>query len=768
MDLNLPRMYKDYGSYSNYRNFPLSTDGLKPVERRVLLSAYKIAKNSLVKSRQVDAYTIGHFHPHGDCVLGETKILLLSGKSIAIKELINEKSFWVYSCKQDGEIVPGLAHSVRVVKKINSYYRITLDNNKFFECTEDHPIMLRDGSYKEAKKLKIDDSLMPLYLRTEYGYTYYRDNSKKIIGSEKVCKMVVRNLINSNIDNIIGLKKYHTHHKNSIRHDDRPENIGVLSCGDHCKETALNRDPSVNKVISKKVKKAFQENKEFRESALSGLEKGREKMFSPESPIREKIRKKNSILINNYNKIYIKVKILKILKKMLTNNILIDEANYNEYRKELYNGPKWKTIFNKFESLDKAIEEAKNYNHSVKNIEIINVETPIEVYDMSVEKYHNFAIDSGIFIHNCYGSIVQLVHQGFLEGQGNFGSNAGIQPIGPAAPRYTECKLSKHTIELAFKYIDYTPLVDTELGDKEPPFLPTMFPICLIGKEYTQGIGFGYKTYIPCYSVKDLHKRLLWLLGISKVKPTIVPISDCKIIADEVALEELLTTGKAKIDVQGIFEVKPKDNTIRLRSWPPGRSFEVLLNKFAKELNDNMIGFSDLSTGETNILFQVLRERNRDKIFAEFKEKMKDAVTGSVSFETTVVDINHKVSVCSIDKMLLDTFEMYQAINERMLKTEISKVQELINEFNLLQKIKPVLIKCLSQKQDMVTSLQTIETATGVSQEIVKALLNKYRISKLIEMDMDVKDLISNQKELQNNLKNLQPFVLAQYDEYCG
>jgi DNA gyrase/topoisomerase IV subunit A len=91
----------------------------------------------------------------------------------------------------------------------------------------------------------------------------------------------------------------------------------------------------------------------------------------------------------------------------------------------------------------------------------------------------------------CYGTIVQLVHQGLLDGQGNFGINTGVQPIGPAAPRYTECKLSKHTIDLAFKYIDYTPLVDTELGDKEPPFLPTMFPICLIGKEYTQGIGFG-------------------------------------------------------------------------------------------------------------------------------------------------------------------------------------------------------------------------------------------------------------------------------------
>jgi DNA gyrase/topoisomerase IV subunit A len=48
MDKNLPLLYRDYGQYSNYRNFPLDIDGLKPVERRVLLSAYKIARQKYV------------------------------------------------------------------------------------------------------------------------------------------------------------------------------------------------------------------------------------------------------------------------------------------------------------------------------------------------------------------------------------------------------------------------------------------------------------------------------------------------------------------------------------------------------------------------------------------------------------------------------------------------------------------------------------------------------------------------------------------------
>ena len=42
---------------------------------------------------------------------------------------------------------------------------VYLDNNDYFDCTPDHPCMLRDGTYKEAKELQPAESLMPLYQR---------------------------------------------------------------------------------------------------------------------------------------------------------------------------------------------------------------------------------------------------------------------------------------------------------------------------------------------------------------------------------------------------------------------------------------------------------------------------------------------------------------------------------------------------------------------------------------------------------------------------
>jgi len=363
----------------------------------------------------------------------------------------------------------------------------------------------------------------------------------------------------------------------------------------------------------------------------------------------------------------------------------------------------------------------------------------------------------------CYGTIVQLVRQGFLDGQGNFGSTVGVEPIGAAAPRYTECKINKYSVDIAFKYLKYAQSVDTELGDKEPLFLPSMYPLCLLGKEYTQGIGFGFKTYIPCYTMQDLYKRLLWLVGERKTKPIIAPVSDCKILATDKDLDLLLTTGKAKIAIEGIMEVIPRTNTVILRSWPPGRRFESLLNAFAKDMDSGLIGFLDQSAMETQIVFEVLRERNRDKIFHAFVKKLKKAVQGSISFETTVIDVNQKVFVKSIDNMLLDTFKMFSSINENMLKDEIEKLEENIVEYNVLEKIRKPLTICIQDNLDIDKAIDAISKLTLVDEKIVKDLIDKYKIKKLLTLNTDTTELKEKKKIVEENLKNLSSFVLQQY-----
>ena len=78
-----------------------------------------------------------------------------------------------------------------------------------------------------------------------------------------------------------------------------------------------------------------------------------------------------------------------------------------------------------------------------------------------------------------YGTLQQLVHRGFVHGEGNWGS-PGIDDDPAAAMGYTECKLEKWVEDFAFKYIKYVERYNIEYGD-EPLSLPCPIPLGLIG-----------------------------------------------------------------------------------------------------------------------------------------------------------------------------------------------------------------------------------------------------------------------------------------------
>lgn len=394
-------------------------------------------------------------------------------------------------------------------------------------------------------------------------------------------------------------------------------------------------------------------------------------------------------------------------------------------------------------------------------------------YQLAKDKFIKSArIDGHVLGHwhphsSCYGTIVQLVNQAFLEGQGNFGNNIGVEPSPAAASRYTECRLSKRTHDIAFKLIDYVPWSESELDD-EPDYLPVMFPLCLTSKEYTTGIGFGYKTLIPCYDLNDLNQRLMFLIGKTKEKPLIKPITDCKILSSDKDLEKLLTSGKSNIVFQGSYKLDNAHCKAVVKSWPHGKRFESILGKFEKELANQDIGFTDESSRENNgthIVFEVLKQRNRDEIFKSFSKKLAEALTGSVSFEIIVVDKNTKqVKNISVDEMLINTFNTYVKTNMIMLQTNESKIQENIKEVQLLEKVKPVLSKYFkNEEMEVDRVIQQISLEVNEDKEKIKNLFQKYRITKLLTFKSDYNELIEKLEIIQNNIKNIGDFVVSQY-----
>ena len=100
------------------------------------------------------------------CLTGDTKISLLNGKEERIQDLVGKGGFWVYSYdSKTKKMAPGWAHSVRVTQRDAELVRVTLDSGESFDCTPNHPVLLRSGEYREAGSLVAGDSLRPLYRR---------------------------------------------------------------------------------------------------------------------------------------------------------------------------------------------------------------------------------------------------------------------------------------------------------------------------------------------------------------------------------------------------------------------------------------------------------------------------------------------------------------------------------------------------------------------------------------------------------------------------
>jgi DNA gyrase subunit A len=365
---------------------------------------------------------------------------------------------------------------------------------------------------------------------------------------------------------------------------------------------------------------------------------------------------------------------------------------------------------------------------------------------------------------SAYQTLVQLVNNGFFDGQGNFGSNCGVEETPAASMRYTECKLNKEIRKMIFDLIEYIPEVESEL-DPEPEFLPTMYPICLIGNEYTVGIGFGFRTMIPCFKIQDLKKRLLFLLGQGE-KATIKPISDCDILSTNSEIEHLLKTGKGEIRVKGKYKIDPPHNRIYIYSWPYGKSFEkAILAKMQDEFDNGGIGYTDLSTTTTNICIEVLKQRNKDEIFKRICEKIDKVLLGSVSFEMIVVGkYDKKVKIMSVDDMLLSCYKSFEEVNKKMLESEIENLMYQIKEYKVLEKIKPYLSKYLNMKKSSYDEvIQAIAEETKLNNKLIESLFGKYRISKLLTINTESSEIEMHIDTLKKNLENLGDYTISKY-----
>lgn len=171
------------------------------------------------------------------CLHGDTKIAVPNGYK-TIKELAEEygldKEFIVYAYDHNvGGLVPALAKQARKTR-FDHAWKVTFENGQEIIGTGNHRLMKRDGTFCKIEDLQVGASMMPFYRKDLFsenkdensdGYRWvYTINN----GWQKEHQLVAEWANNRKVQ-----KGECVHHVNYKKWDNRPENLKIMTSSEH-------------------------------------------------------------------------------------------------------------------------------------------------------------------------------------------------------------------------------------------------------------------------------------------------------------------------------------------------------------------------------------------------------------------------------------------------------------------------------------------------------------------------------------------------------
>ncbi len=314
------------------------------------------------------------------CFTGDTKIALLDGTTKTFEEQLN-KEFWIYSISDNNMIVPGFAKCIKT-RENAELIEIKLDNDEKIRCTPDQLFKMRNGEYREAQNLKPEDNLMPFYR------TYQRRDGYEILHNPDnhytLTHKIISEFVFGKNDNLV------THHINKNKLDNRPENFEFMTNSDH---NYLHGKDNSDRLRSDEFKKnrikilrenGFYDPKFYYERRETAIKNITDYMENNPEKYKEDI-KLNGQRGKEYLIEYNKSEKGRLKSKEISNRL---------YRCNIC-GVEIKSPIGLYNHIKK-----EHNNHKVINVKKLDIKE--DVYCLKVNNdFHNFALASGVFVHNC-------------------------------------------------------------------------------------------------------------------------------------------------------------------------------------------------------------------------------------------------------------------------------------------------------------------------------------------------------------------------------
>ena len=309
------------------------------------------------------------------CFRGDTKIPLLDGTQASLADLEQRKeSFWVYSIGADMKVAPGRAVCVKT-RSNAELMRVVVSGGDEIICTPDHRFMLSDGTYREAKDLVFNDSLMPLYRRwqTRDGYESVSNGR----GTQKMTHIAVWEALNGPVP-----EGCVVHHRNHAHFDNRPENLELMTVSAHSAHHRAvghqfdNSDPAFQALRRAGIARRKEDPVEAEKMAAIGTENITRYM-------RERPEHFAAAVAGNG------ARGAKYLARFNTTERACDACG---------------SVVANPAALRWHKRREHGYNHKVLLVE--HLPERADVFCLQVEDHHNFALSAGVFVHNC-GMVAQ-------------------------------------------------------------------------------------------------------------------------------------------------------------------------------------------------------------------------------------------------------------------------------------------------------------------------------------------------------------------------
>jgi len=631
------------------RALPDVRDGLKPVHRRILYTMYEdglFHNRPFRKCATVVGDCIGRYHPHGDtavydalvrlaqdwnaryplivgqgnfgCFTKDTKIRLTDGRSIDFEELIEEykqgkRNYTFTFNSRTRKIEISEIKNPRLTRKKAETLKVILDNGQEIKCTPDHPFMLRDGIYKKAKELQVNDSLMPLYTKI------YNEEDFNLKGYE---------IIYQPLQN----KWEFVHHL-------------------------------FDKMSLTKDRKEF--------LADSQKKQGYVKSISPE---------------------------------------LQQGRRIDSLPKE-----------------DLACSTEQRYNHKVKAVEFTDERE--DVYDLTVEHWHNFSLAAGIFVHN------------------------SIDGDPAAAYRYTESRLSPLAEEMLKDIekntVDFSPNFDN--SRREPLVLPSSLPNLLING--SSGIAVGMATNIPPHNLGEICDGIIYSIEnpecsikelMKIVKGPDFPTGG--LICGREGIKEAYETGKGKLIIRAKAMIeREKRNSIVVTEIPYQVQKSTLIESIANLVEERKIeGISDIRDESDKeglrIVVDLKRDAEPEIVLNQLYKHTNLELTFGVIFLALA---EGRPRLLNLKQLINYYLEYRKQVIRRRTQFDLEKAQKrthILEGLKICLKNLDRVIKIIKTSQNADIAKQTLIKEFDLSDEQAQAIL-EMQLQRLTGLEREKIDL---------------------------